>query len=55
MSEGDDFGCQGREDHARGMYRALGDNGNPGFTTVVQVLAALGMRLDVKAVACQAP
>ena len=33
-----------------GLYRALGDNGNPEFVTVVKVLAALGMRLDVKVV-----
>lgn len=34
-----------------GLYRALGDNGNPEFVTVVKVLAALGMRLDVQPLA----
>jgi probable addiction module antidote protein len=33
-----------------GLYRALGENGNPEFVTVVKVLAALGMQLDVKVV-----
>ena len=34
-----------------GLYRALGGNGNPEFATVVKVLTALGMRLDVQPVA----
>jgi probable addiction module antidote protein len=38
-----------------GLYRALGDNGNPEFVTVVKVLAALGMRLDVQPVAPAKP
>ena len=34
-----------------GLYRALGDNGNPEFATVLKVLAAFGLRLDVQAIA----
>lgn len=28
------------------LYRALGDNGNPEFDTVMRVMGALGMRLS---------
>lgn len=34
-----------------GLYRALGDNGNPEFATVLKILGALGLRLDVQAAA----
>jgi len=33
-----------------GLYRAFGGTGNPEFATVVKVLAALGMRLEVQPV-----
>jgi probable addiction module antidote protein len=33
-----------------GLYRALGSSGNPEFATVLKVLGALGLRLDVQAV-----
>ena len=29
------------------LYRALGDSGNPEFTTIVKVMKALGLRLSV--------
>jgi len=31
------------------LYRALGDNGNPEFSTVLRVAKALGLRLAVEA------
>lgn len=31
------------------LYRALSEDGNPAFGTVVKVLQALGVRLEVKA------
>ena len=34
-----------------GLYRALGSNGNPEFATVLKILGALGLRLDVQAAA----
>lgn len=33
-----------------GLYRALGENGNPEFATVLKVLGAFGLRLDVQAI-----
>lgn len=30
------------------LYRALGENGNPEFTTVLKVVHALGMRLPTR-------
>jgi probable addiction module antidote protein len=38
-----------------GLYRALGDNGNPEFATVLKVLAALGLRLGVEVVSPAKP
>jgi probable addiction module antidote protein len=32
-----------------GLYKALGDAGNPSFTTVAAVMKALGLRLSVSA------
>jgi probable addiction module antidote protein len=31
-----------------GLYKALGDNGNPSFSTVLKVLHALGLQLHVE-------
>lgn len=31
-----------------GLYKALGENGNPSFATVVAVLKALGVKLSAK-------
>lgn len=31
-----------------GLYKALGENGNPSFATVMKVLDALGMKLHVE-------
>jgi len=33
------------------LYRALGENGNPEFATVVKVMRALGLRLGAEVVA----
>jgi probable addiction module antidote protein len=30
-----------------GIYKALGENGNPSFETIRQIMAAMGMRLSV--------
>ena len=30
-----------------GLYKALSENGNPSFTTVMQITRALGMRLRI--------
>ncbi|MBC7577594.1 MAG: putative addiction module antidote protein [Tardiphaga sp.] len=38
-----------------GLYRALGESGNPEFATVLKVLGALGMRIDVRVVAPSKP
>jgi probable addiction module antidote protein len=31
-----------------GLYKALGVDGNPSFATVLKVVNALGMQLDIK-------
>ena len=33
-----------------GLYKALSDDGNPSFATVLKVLATLGLRVHVEAV-----
>jgi probable addiction module antidote protein len=33
------------------LYKALGENGNPGFATVVRIVRALGLTLSVRAAA----
>lgn len=32
-----------------GLYKALNQNGNPSFGTIIKVLKALGLRLELKA------
>ena len=32
-----------------GLYKALSENGNPSFATIVKVTAALGLRLEFRA------
>ena len=34
---------------SEGLYKALSENGNPSFTTVMQITRALGMRLRITA------
>ena len=31
-----------------GLYKALGENGNPSFATVMKVLGALGLKIHVE-------
>ncbi len=31
-----------------GLYKALGENGNPSFATVMKVLSALGLKFHVE-------
>jgi probable addiction module antidote protein len=33
-----------------GIYKALGDDGNPSFETIRSILGAMGLRLTVEAV-----
>lgn len=35
-----------------GIYKALGENGNPSFETIRSILAALGLRLTVEPAEC---
>jgi probable addiction module antidote protein len=37
------------------LYKALGENGNPGFRTILGVAAALGYRFEVRAARARAP
>jgi len=30
-----------------GLYKALGDNGNPSFATIASIVRALGMRISI--------